>query len=137
MKRFMNEFCLFLSVARMESQLRTTCEGKNNKTFGSFALDNFPSIIEKIEMCLSSFLSEIEEYGAKEGIKYLKKCFSERECPKIDYENFGITFARGYFLENFLKAAAVFQTYPLDGQHIADLGCGSGATTIAFLSHAK
>ncbi len=127
----MNKTQLLLVEDKMQS-LRATDEDRG-KSIDLF-LSNLPPIVERLRLRLSVLLKEIEENSSAQEIDYLRKCFSERYCPRVDYDVFGKTFARHYFLENFLKAVAVFQIRPSKGKCVLDLGCGSGATTIAYLA---
>lgn len=68
-------------------------------------------------------------------VRYLRACFAQDVCPQIDYDRYGMSFAYSYFMENYWKSAATFhqlQTPP--ARRIVDLGCGSGATALAYLT---
>jgi len=79
-----------------------------------------------------TFLGEIR--GSQEGMRHLRECFAQTECPKIDYDRYAEDFAQLYFLQNLSKGEAVFsQELAYNSLKVLDLGCGSGATVAAFL----
>ncbi len=70
-----------------------------------------------------------------DGARHLRACYSLSECPAIDYDRYGPSFAFSYFLENYWKAAAVFRQLGAPPvRAIVDAGCGSGATVLAYLT---
>lgn len=94
-----------------------------------------PSNSRRLARRVQSFLSDLEAEHTWDDIGYLKSCFSQPECPQIDYDRFGASFAYWYLLENFWKAVSCFlQDRPPLARRIVDAGCGSGAVTIAYLA---
>ncbi|MDI7276789.1 MAG: nuclear transport factor 2 family protein, partial [Anaerolineae bacterium] len=73
--------------------------------------------------------------AVRDGVAYLRSCFAEEECPRIDYDRYSECFAYAFFLENYWKAVATFGKLGTPvAWRVVDLGCGSGAITLAYLA---
>jgi SAM-dependent methyltransferase len=94
-----------------------------------------PSISFKIEKRLRSFIDTFNIDVTPESLKYLKSCYAQPECPEIDYDVLAMPFSYLYFFENFWKSVSVFsQKAPSLANCVVDIGCGSGTTTLGYLT---
>jgi SAM-dependent methyltransferase len=93
----------------------------------------FPSMIE-VSNTIKLFLAGLRAQVSDSGLQYLRECFDAPECPPIDYDEYGPDFACGYFLQNYWKTCLAFLSHPTPiATKILDVGCGSGATSAAYL----
>ena len=94
-----------------------------------------PPVSLKIEKRLRSLINTINIDVTTESIKYLKSCYAQPECPEIDYDDLALPFSYLYFFENFWKSVSVFlQEPPQLANCIVDVGCGSGTTSLGYLT---
>jgi SAM-dependent methyltransferase len=73
--------------------------------------------------------------GSSAQHAYLKRVFSQATSAGIDYERHAGAFARSFFLINYWKTVvALREQVSQPFERVIDLGCGSGATTLAALA---
>jgi SAM-dependent methyltransferase len=98
------------------------------------SISSIPKEMEKVATPVRSYLSGLRVDPS--GLTHLRECFDADECPSIDYDKYASHFAYAYFLQNYWKACLTFLRHP---PHIAtrilDVGCGSGATSLAYLAY--
>jgi len=94
---------------------------------------DFPTL-QRVSKRLQLKLRQLHRYTTPEGVTRLADAFAARECPSLDYETMAYDFAYVYFLQNFWKAALLFHRSTILARTILDLGTGSGATALAYLT---
>jgi SAM-dependent methyltransferase len=69
-------------------------------------------------------------------VRALEKSYALDVCPRLDYDVLADTFASRYFMPNVSKAATAFAWRPprMFPRQVVDLGCGSGAASVALLT---
>ncbi|MEK6337272.1 MAG: nuclear transport factor 2 family protein [Acidobacteriota bacterium] len=98
-------------------------------------IDSLPPVFTKIALRVKSFVRSLGKSDLHEGIVSLSSLYSQVRAPNIDYEHLAAHFAYEYFIENFWKASCVFLKAPPPLSHsVIDMGCGSGATLLAYLA---
>ncbi len=86
-------------------------------------------IAEYLHRCLN--LDRISE----KRLVDLKRYYSEKVCPDIDYNKYAKPFATLYFIENYWKTVCVLSCLTFNPVHkMVDAGCGSGAVLFAYLT---
>lgn len=104
----------------------------------NYYLPNTPVSVKKIVDSITLELSNLRGEVDKDKALQLKHNFSSENQPGIDYDEYGPTFDFQYFLTNYWKyyiyinqvKSQIFS----DNIKIADLGCGAGAFSLAYLS---
>jgi SAM-dependent methyltransferase len=92
----------------------------------------------RVAKTIEGSLDQISSAGlvSRERIAFLSDCFAQAECPWIDYDKCAHEFAFEYFLQNFWKSYLAFVGHqPRVALRVLDIGCGSGATSIAYLTY--
>src|SRR5438874_11972984 len=93
-----------------------------------------PESIRAAALVLDAFLSNLRSTIPPESTAHLQASFDTDHHESIDYDKLAAPFAYRYFLENYWKCVAVFLKEHLRSTQIADLGCGSGAGSVAYLA---
>lgn len=117
------------------------CSGHNHFTADRLApksmdIEMYYDILLQLEGAITSYLKElVHKRRSIEGeLTFFQTCFSLSDCSQIDYDEKGDAFAYHYFINNFWKTAAAIinENQPIC-RRLIDAGCGSGASTIAYL----
>jgi SAM-dependent methyltransferase len=94
-----------------------------------------PLKYNQIAAHVQSFLNGLESRVPNEHTYHLGRFYSRRETPNIDYDRYAPAFTFSYFLENYWKAGSVFEArHPAFSHTVIDIGCGSGATSLGYLT---
>ena len=103
-----------------------------------YYLPNTPISVKKIINVITQELGKLKAEVDKKKVLQLKHNFSLENQPKIDYDKYGPTFDFQYFLTNYWKYYAylgiVKSQIFSNNIKIADLGCGAGTFSLAYLS---
>jgi SAM-dependent methyltransferase len=116
-------------VPKKQDNHREIMNYANEKSSG------LPEMLDRVAKSVESLLNSLGNNVTQASIDYLRYCYKQPLCPKIDYDHLAIPFAHSYFLENFWKSAITFQREtPMLARHIVDAGCGSCTTVLAYLA---
>jgi SAM-dependent methyltransferase len=97
--------------------------------------ESLPKILHQVAKRAESVLRRLRASLSERSLEALQSFYAQPVCPHIDYDDFAHAFACAYFLTNYWKAVKVFIQEPiLAANTVIDLGCGSGATSLAYLA---
>lgn len=103
-----------------------------------YAAGLFEGSAGRVARAVGKKLKEFRESNrvSDDRIRFLQTCFAQAECPWIDYDQYAVDFAFAYFLQNFWKSYLIFLEHePRVVRRMLDIGCGSGATSLAYLAY--
>jgi hypothetical protein len=108
--KIINTKCFTWKKSRMPRKQRIL--GQMPSDLQSASISRLPPISFKIAKRLQSFIDAFNIDTTPENIEFLKSCYSQPECPEINYDDLALSFSHLYFFENFWKSISVFLQEP-------------------------
>jgi len=98
-------------------------------------MNNFPNIFHKVANRVKEYLIDFSYSIENNKIEKLISSYKKLPCSKINYDKFSMEFNYIYFLVNYWKGAKIaIDEATIVPKKILDLGSGSGAMALSYLS---